>query len=67
MKILTIGGARPQFIKAASISRAIQNYPDSNLKEIKVNNLLNSHLAPSIKVASLEREQGTGNGQQDSF
>lgn len=27
-KILTVLGARPQFIKAAAFSRAIQNYPD---------------------------------------
>lgn len=28
MKILTVLGARPQFIKAAAFSRAIKNYPD---------------------------------------
>lgn len=34
MKILTILGARPQFIKAAAFSRAIKNYP--NIKEVIV-------------------------------
>ena len=28
MKIVTVIGARPQFIKAATISRAIEAYPD---------------------------------------
>ena len=28
MKIVTIIGARPQFIKAAVVSRAISNFPD---------------------------------------
>ena len=32
-----------------------------------VESQLNSHLAPSIKLASLEREQGTGNGEQGLF
>jgi len=41
MKIVTIVGARPQFIKAAVISRAIENHnlqssPKENLKEILV-------------------------------
>jgi UDP-GlcNAc3NAcA epimerase len=30
MKIITIVGARPQFIKAASISRVFANNPDIN-------------------------------------
>ena len=34
MKVLTILGARPQFIKAAAFSRAIKNYP--NIKEVIV-------------------------------
>ena len=40
MKIITIIGARPQFIKAAPVSRAIQNYnlmkPDKQINEIIV-------------------------------
>ena len=40
MKIITIIGARPQFIKAASVSRAIQDHnlkkPDGQIKEIIV-------------------------------
>jgi len=40
MKIVTIIGARPQFIKAAPVSRAIQNYnlmkPDKQINEIIV-------------------------------
>lgn len=32
MKILTVVGARPQFIKAASISRAIQQYNEKNYR-----------------------------------
>ncbi|RYY79809.1 MAG: UDP-N-acetylglucosamine 2-epimerase (non-hydrolyzing) [Moraxellaceae bacterium] len=34
MKIVTVLGARPQFIKAAAFSRAIKNYP--NIKEVIV-------------------------------
>ena len=36
MKILTIVGARPQFIKAATVSRAIKEYSDSHIQEILV-------------------------------
>ncbi|MBE9059132.1 non-hydrolyzing UDP-N-acetylglucosamine 2-epimerase [Sphaerospermopsis sp. LEGE 08334] len=36
MKILTIVGARPQFIKAATVSRAIEEYSDSHIQEILV-------------------------------
>lgn len=33
MKILTILGARPQFIKAAAVSRALKKYSENNAKE----------------------------------
>lgn len=36
MKILTIVGARPQFIKAAAISRVIKKYHDSTIDEVIV-------------------------------
>lgn len=36
MKIATIVGARPQFIKAATVGRAIKNHPDKSLKEILI-------------------------------
>ena len=35
-KILTVIGARPQIIKAAALSRAIQNHFQSELEEILV-------------------------------
>jgi len=36
MKILTVVGARPQFIKAAAISRVIKKYHDSTIDEVIV-------------------------------
>lgn len=33
-KIITVIGARPQFIKAANFSRALQNHPDSQFSEV---------------------------------
>jgi UDP-GlcNAc3NAcA epimerase len=33
-KILTVLGARPQFIKAATVSRALQTHPAHNLEEV---------------------------------
>ena len=37
MKIITIVGARPQFIKAAAISRAIRNHYSDTIEEIILN------------------------------
>ena len=34
MKIITILGARPQFIKAATVSRVIHEHDKSNLEEV---------------------------------
>ena len=37
MKIITVIGARPQFIKAALVSKVIRENPESGLREILVN------------------------------
>jgi UDP-GlcNAc3NAcA epimerase len=36
LKVVTIIGARPQFIKAAAVSRAIRNHPGSPIEEVIV-------------------------------
>lgn len=36
MKVVTVVGARPQFIKAAAVSRAIGSYPSNQLREVLV-------------------------------
>jgi UDP-GlcNAc3NAcA epimerase len=36
MKVLTVVGARPQFIKAAAVSRAVRSHPDLQIDEVMV-------------------------------
>lgn len=67
MKIVTIVGARPQFVKAATVSRALAEY--ANINEIIVDtgqhydNLMNSIFFEELDIPMPQHTLGVGSGK----